>query len=270
MPARTDPKAAQPQRATRCWLALISTGLLSVSLQAQTQVAPSWPNATDMERARQAHPMPTPAQLDRQASVPSSLPFAPELRATTPVPRVKLPETADKAASALDLVDLARQGHALGMQGAAAQRPTRPLGLRIFVTLDMPAASLRKLIEQGERAGATLILRGLKDRSMRQTLARVNALLGQHRTTWQIDPDAFERYRVQNAPTFVLDLPDAPGGGQQDDSGRPGQCHGEVCSARGAYAKVSGDVSLDYALETISRQVPLAAPRAREVLERLR
>ena len=136
--------------------------------------------------------------------------------------------------------------------------PPQEPGLRIFLTLDMPQGSLRRLVHQAERAGAVLVLRGLKNQSMRQTVAAVSDLLGQRKAGWVIDPEAFERHGVEAAPTFVLILgEDAP------------PCSATTCTVPRPFVSVSGDVSLDYALEHMSRRQPGAAAVASPYLSRL-
>ncbi|MBE7524481.1 MAG: hypothetical protein HS109_19170 [Burkholderiales bacterium] len=72
----------------------------------------------------------------------------------------------------------------------------------------MPRASLQLLTDQAARSGAVLVLRGLKANSMRETLAAVSSLIGERQVAWVIDPEAFARYRIERAPTFVLSLDD--------------------------------------------------------------
>jgi conjugal transfer pilus assembly protein TrbC len=48
-----------------------------------------------------------------------------------------------------------------------------------------------------------------------------------------------------------------------------GSC-GAGCATPASFVSVAGDVSLDYALETIQRRQPQAAPRAEPLLKRLR
>jgi conjugal transfer pilus assembly protein TrbC len=147
--------------------------------------------------------------------------------------------------------------------------------LRIFITLDMPRGSLQRLVDQAARSGATLVLRGLKAQSMRQTLAAVGELIETRRVSWVIDPDAFTRFQVSAAPTFVLTLadepmPSTPGFGSVPELPR---CAGTGCAAPTAQANflsVSGDVSLDYALDAMLRASPEATPRASTILQRLR
>lgn len=161
----------------------------------------------------------------------------------------------------LDIESLAGSGGRIvaGDEAPSAAQPQ----LRIFVTLDMPAASLRLLVDQAERAGAVLVLRGLKAQSLRVTLEAVRALIGERKLAWLIDPEAFARYGVEQASSFVLAL---------DETTDPGSCTGArvvTCTAA-SFLGIAGDVSLDYALESMRRQRPAAAPRIDVILRRLR
>lgn len=207
--------------------------LLAAAILASTAHAENrWPDPADIARALRDHPFPDVAPLRR------------------PVPRI------DAAPAGIDLEALARQGARLPT--AATEKPASTI--RIFVTLDMPTASLRLLAAQAARVGAPLVLRGLKDRSMRATLAAIGRITGTGQAGWLIDPDAFTRYAIDKAPTFVV----------TDDGGAatPG-CTG-ACRAGEDWIAVAGDVSVGYALETILRQKPALAPRLQPLLARLR
>jgi conjugal transfer pilus assembly protein TrbC len=207
---------------------------------------PQWPTAEDIERVQKATPFPSAERIGSQ-----------------PVP---LPPKVVPQAGGIDIEALARSK--FRVPGAAADRPsTEPLvdqsPLRIFITLEMPQASLRLLVDQAARSGAVLVLRGLKAQSMRETLAAVRGLMGNRNVAWLIDPEAFTRCGVQQAPSFVLSLNEASNVGAQRSctSG---------CTTSTAFVSVAGDVSLDYALETIMRRRPETAPRAEALLKRLR
>jgi conjugal transfer pilus assembly protein TrbC len=174
------------------------------------------------------------------------------------------PPRVDLQRSAIDIEALARGKVHLPNAGATsgATSGAAPTPLRIFITLDMPRASLQLLTDQAARAGAVLVLRGLKSQSMRQTVAVVQELIGKRRVAWVIDPEAFTRFAVRQAPTFVLTLSD-------DVNDAQGSC-GAGCATPASFVSVAGDVSLDYALETIQRRQPQAAPRAEPLLKRLR
>ena len=149
---------------------------------------PAWPGPEDMARARNAHPFPTPAQLAAQPARP--LPQIPTTLATK---------------TTIDIAAMARQG---GQLAAPTTNAATPGTLRIFITLDMPRGSLQRLFDQAARSGAVLVLRGLKAQSLRETLAVVSDLIDKRQVAWVIDPDAYTRYGVTSAPTFVLTLTD--------------------------------------------------------------
>jgi conjugal transfer pilus assembly protein TrbC len=203
--------------------------------------APQWPTAEDIDRALKANPFPSAERLGSQ-------------------PFPQLPNLEPKR-DAVDIEALARGKLQLAAPASSASTGSAPL--RIFVTLDMPRASLALLTDQAARAGAVLVLRGLKRNSMRETLALVGDLVGKRTVAWVIDPEAFTRFGVNKAPTFVLTLEDA--GLVEAHRG----CSGG-CAAAATFVSVSGDVSLDYALDAMLRRRPDAAPRVEPLLKRLR
>jgi conjugal transfer pilus assembly protein TrbC len=140
----------------------------------------------------------------------------------------------------------------------AGERPTS--GLLVFVTLQMPRVSLQRLVEQAERARATLVLRGLMNRSMKATLAEVAELIGKRKVAWIIDPESFRRYGVALAPTFVLVAP---------QGGFAAGCGSGQCVADPAYSSVAGDVSTAYALQLIEQGDPAFKPQALAYRRRL-
>jgi len=221
-----------------------------------------------MARALKAQPLPAPERLATQP--PREVPrIAPH----TQVPPIQL---IAPTLGIIDIAAMARQGAALTTPQAANNGDS---ALRIFITLDMPRGSLQRLVDQATRSGATLVLRGLKAQSMRQTLAAVGELIETRRVSWVIDPDAFTRFQVSSAPTFVLSLSDQPAARTPGLEALPelprcsGGGSGSGCTSLAtdaSYLSISGDVSLDYALNVMARRNPEAAPRASAILQRLR
>lgn len=201
---------------------------------------PQWPTPQDMDRALKANPFPGADRIGSQ-----------------PVPQ---PPRVSPQRGGIDIEAIAREK--LQLPNGALPSGTAPVPLRIFITLDMPRASLQLLTEQASRTGAVLVLRGLKSQSMRQTVAFVGELIGERKVAWVIDPEAFTRFGVRQAPTFVLTLNDTTG------SNAEGSC-GSGCVTPAGFVSIAGDVSLDYALEAVMRRRPEAAPRAEPILKRL-
>jgi conjugal transfer pilus assembly protein TrbC len=151
-------------------------------------------------------------------------------------------------APAVDVEALAQRYDQLRNDPASAMNPNGaesavPAGLFIFVTLSMPVVTLQRLVEQGERTGGVLVLRGLKNRSMRQTVEAAKVVIGDHKVGWVVDPQSFKRYGVQAVPAFVLVAPGA----------KEVPCSGRECAVKANFSKVSGDVSTAFALDAIER-----------------
>lgn len=168
-----------------------------------------------------------------------------------------LPQPA--TARALDLGALAQgyTDHAERIE--AAQRSSPGAALLVFVSFTMPAATLERLVDQAARTQATLVVRGLINGSLRETVARIQQAIGRRTVAFQIDPQAFDRFAIVKTPTFVL----VRAGAQ----GQP--CGTGQCMPPHAFVATSGDVSLAYALRFIARQAPGFAREARRSLARL-
>src|SRR6266850_2315184 len=82
-----------------------------------------------------------------------------------------------------------------------SQRRAAPR-LLVFVSFAMPQPALTRLIDQAAAAGATLYLRGLVGGSLKETVTRVQPLLGGRRVPFEIDPRAFDRFAVAVTPAF--------------------------------------------------------------------
>lgn len=81
---------------------------------------------------------------------------------------------------------------------------------------------------------------------MELTMRTVKEVIGKHRVAWFIDPGAFTRFAVTAVPTYVLLKRDAVAK----------DCGGDRCFSDDDYAKISGDVTIDYALDQIVTQLP--------------
>lgn len=133
-----------------------------------------------------------------------------------------------------------------GYMNQQARGDAAPGGLSVFVSLTMPRTSLQRLISEAEATGATLVLRGMVERSISKTAIAVQKLIGKRQVAWTIDPDAFRRFDVQAVPVFVLTRAGA----------QPMGCGDDQCLPADGYARLAGDVSIEYALDTIDRLQP--------------
>jgi conjugal transfer pilus assembly protein TrbC len=132
--------------------------------------------------------------------------------------------------------------------------------LYVMVSFSMPPESIARLAEQASKAGATLVLRGALDNSLKKTSERAAEFIKRYPgAQFQIDPTVFRRYAIKQVPAFVL----------ARDNEEVKACT-KGCDATAFFVSVAGDVSLDYALEYIARQggerfAPLAERRLKKM-----
>lgn len=225
---------------------------LLISAQAFAQPAPV---ITDEDLARVRRETPTVTEEDiRRVQQRHALPVPPS--APSPAPRIDaLPQPLTNQLP--DLGDIAR-GYA-NTQGSSALPATGP-GLFVFVSLAMPEPTLARLVDQAARAKASILIRGFTNGSLRETVGRIQKLIGQREVAILIDPQAFERYAVKRVPTFVL----------ARDGAQPAACTDGTCPAPTDYVSTAGDVSLDYALDQLRRAAPRFESEAGVFLARLK
>ena len=229
------------------WSALAGAQTPNVTEADIERVRRTQPTVTDLdiENARRQHGQNGAALADQQPG-----PAAPNLDAL-PQPLTARP---------LDLEAIAR-GYVAQTQvmDAAAGLQQGP-GLIVFVSLSVPRPTLDRLLDQAALAGATVVLRGFVQGSLRATVTEVQALIGQRQIALQVDPPAFDRFAVTRVPSFVL----------VRDGARPVSCASGTCAPPEAFLKADGDVSLDYVLEHMQRVAPAFHADAALFLARLR
>lgn len=136
--------------------------------------------------------------------------------------------------------------------------------LYVFVSFSMPEITLKRLLSQAARIDASLILRGLVDDDLGKTKEKIVRLMeadAQGKTRikggFAIDPTLFERFAITQVPSFVLT--DAP----------VTRCTESDC-ASADHARLAGDITIDYALETLSREAPAMKASAEQLLARIK
>ena len=104
----------------------------------------------------------------------------------------------------------------------------------IFVSASMPTASLKKLAYQATKHNAILVIRGMVKGSMQETAKLVDEI--DH--PLDIDPNLFEQFKIIKVPVFMV-------------------YHNQ------GWHKVSGNVDLNFAIETATQQ-KLPSPLRKE------
>lgn len=124
--------------------------------------------------------------------------------------------------------------------------------LMIFVSLSMPPDVLKELARQAREAGAVMMLRGFKDGKLSETKRAVLAV-NRAGAEWDIHPEAFKMFKVKSVPTFVV--ANAKANSVLDDG----------CAPETSYASVTGNISVDLALDTLRRRASSEGSRMAEV-----
>lgn len=210
----------------------LTAAIVALLVAGNATAAPTTPPTVtdaDIERARQQHRMPTEAELAR---VP--VPATPRIE-NLPQPMTRMSIDLEAISKGFDLQT--------GEQAAAITPGTAGPKVLIFVSFAMPEATLQRLVDQAARARATLVLRGLVNGSIRDTVTRMQALIGSRRVAVQIDPEAFDRHGITRTPTFVLVM----------DGAGTEACASRVCGSLPQSVKVAGDVTLDYAMRYLNQ-----------------
>ena len=107
-----------------------------------------------------------------------------------------------------------------------------------FFSFSMPRSSLREAARESAAGGAVMVLRGLSGEDLGGTVSRISEVIGKTGAQAWIDPFLFECFSVETVPQIVLAYGHLPGA---DCEGLP-------------HVKVSGDVSLPYALGLMEKE----------------
>ncbi len=112
--------------------------------------------------------------------------------------------------------------------------------LLIFISSSMPKKSIVNLMTQASSIGAVFVVRGLINNSYVNTYKYFYNLKGNNTVGIMINPTLFSALHVEAVPTFAL---------YQSDK----DLLHTACNVAPKYTKVSGDVSLRYALEQLTK-----------------
>lgn len=212
---------------------------LIVTQQAHADSGAAFPNDADIQKAQQQsrdilNALPDGGKIQQQYGA-AGLPHIERIQAPNPTPKV-------------DVAEIAKQFQ----RSISAPSISPKYDLIIMASLSMPPGALKHLAEQAQRANATFIFRGLSGNSMLTMARDVRNAMGGVSASVAVNPPAFKQFGVTQVPAIVIATHQA---GNVLENG---------CSSPQTYIKVSGDVSLDYALEYIERQSPQWAGVARD------
>ena len=120
---------------------------------------------------------------------------------------------------------------------SAASQKEKPK-LFYFFSFSMPRPPLREAALESATAGAVMVLRGLSGESLGETASRISEFIAKTGAEVWIDPLLFECFSVESVPQLVLAYNHLPEADCEDLR----------------HVKVSGDVSLPYALGLMKKE----------------
>ena len=187
--------------------------------------------------------------LDKVDAVPnSSLPNFPDLT------EKQLQRTR------IDINRLLNQSQSFNQTPQNSQKQKSGPQLYVFVSFSMPDITIKRPLTQAARVDGSLILRGLVDDNIGKTKDKIMQVmeadeLGHTKITggFAIDPTLFKRFDIVQVPSFVLTNTPVE------------QCNNTGCLATD-FVRLSGDTTVEYALETITREAPVSMKASAEIL----
>jgi conjugal transfer pilus assembly protein TrbC len=195
------------------------------------------------------------AQMAKQrANTMEALKMSPSQGAQAGNFKTDVPKVAPAPQRTQDLDALVKQYQS----GKPVDLPKSGHDLIVFVSFSMPPDILKELARQAKETGAVLVLRGFKDESLAAT-KQAALIMNQAGAEWDIHPDLFKSFKVTKVPTFAVAAADAS------------SVLEEGCAPETTYATISGNISIQVALDTIRRRASMPiATLAEARLERIR
>ena len=127
-------------------------------------------------------------------------------------------------------------------------------GLYIFVSTSMPKPLLKSYLQEANKYGGVLVLKGLPQGSFKELTKFIIDLTGNNgnlqeiAANIQIDDEAYEKFKIVSVPTIVLSF---------DPEYHPNQ------SATFKFDKMIGNIGVKYSLEEFSKSGELAMQASR-------
>ena len=121
-----------------------------------------------------------------------------------------------------------------------ASTPLNPSELYVFVSFSMGEKALLSLAQEVKMWGATIVLRGFKENSLRKTITALHEIILKTGQGVLIDPELFSLFKVTAVPTFIL--------------AKPFPFQDVKRTQTPLHDRLQGHVSTQYALEMFAKQ----------------
>lgn len=234
---------------------IIAFGIISMGMTR----ADDFPSQTEINEEMAKHAFPTDAEIKSKQK--ELRPQVNEALKTAPLPSQLLPvhyaapDFIEPQIKKYDPLDTAKLFEQIKNPKSDALSD-----LVIFVSFGIPERILKPLLEQAAEFNSVVVFRGLKDNRLgeklyfKPTTEAIRKMGLKATPNIQINPPAFTRFKVDAVPTFVVSNAQIARHVTEDG-----------CAPEVGYASVSGDVSIEYALNVIKEK---ANPEFAAIAER--
>lgn len=236
--------------------------MISADTMARDQ---SFPNAHQIEEVTRNHPLPSDSDVrtvmpKNQNDTRRTFEQADQARGNTSL-NINVPNEQ----RGIDVETIIKRYYqqnrnSFDPQSLTANRDTEQ-GLLYFASFSMPRKSLDRVVDQAAKVGASIVIRGtIKPGDIKGTAEAISKVLNKRNVAFLIDPVLFQKFNIKHVPTLVV----LPGK-------KMPYCADNGCAApTPPHWAISGDVSIDYALEAIARKVPASSKTVSPYLAQLR
>jgi conjugal transfer pilus assembly protein TrbC len=199
-------------------------------------------NLSGLSAGAKAEGLPSDAEIKAQmakqrAATMEALKMSPGQGALPGGFKTEVPNVTPAPQGTQDLSALVKQYQT----GKPVDLPKSSHDLIVFVSFSMPPDILKELARQAKETGAVLVLRGFKDESLEAT-KQAAIIMNRAGAEWDIHPDLFKSFKVTKVPTFAVAAADAR------------SVLEDGCAPETTYATISGNISIQVALDTIRRR----------------
>lgn len=121
--------------------------------------------------------------------------------------------------------------------------------LRVFVSLSMPKDALIRVGRDTNRAGGKILFRGFHKDKLSEMHKAIQFMNEAGISDIDVDPESFRRYEIKHVPTYLVAR-------VEESAEETPACSSAGSCKAGQFVAISGDVTLDYALERMRAGAP--------------
>lgn len=164
---------------------------------------------------------------------------------------VSIAEETTKRDALMEFIDKFSQSH--GRNLSVDKDEDNNWRLYYFFSFSMPGSSIKRMVEQAKNTDMTLVIMGMKENSMKETVIAIQKL---EQSMVYINPLLFRKFGIKKVPALVLGK---------------GKCDNNRCAVirEEDFFIIYGDVTLDYAINQMIKKEPALETQLNPILFKL-